>query len=303
MGNRRSRQDPIRQNLRAGECRRNQRKRVFRLFRLNLLNSYEYFNIASGISALKIVRSSMKQKITVKLKGRNIKFQIEDDCSLFEFLVAVALNARARNLQIPKTYGVKEKAFSYSYLEYSLADNGVSGKIPILTDKFPLDEVYQSLEPDKQYPTPSGNDLSPGVLLHYAAGIGDMDAVKTLIEIKATIDQPVNSSTPLMFAAFKNHLAIVEILLEHNANPNLAIAGLSAFDYASDNLPDTSEVVFALLTADVKSKDPDKNAMLSALSEYKAQGRGTSGVQWITTLGPRGERLFSRVKRFVDLQN
>ncbi|XP_073526234.1 uncharacterized protein [Phyllobates terribilis] len=56
--------------------------------------------------------------------------------------------------------------------------------------------------------------------LHHAAGIGDIDLLKILLSKGVHVDSESDAGTPLVWAAGHVQKEAVEVLLEHNANPN-----------------------------------------------------------------------------------
>lgn len=70
--------------------------------------------------------------------------------------------------------------------------------------------------------------------LGFAAGCGDLPTVKFLVAEGASIDCRTSSGlTPLMVAAYWGHKTIVQFLLDHGANPNLATTkeGITAIEF------------------------------------------------------------------------
>jgi ankyrin repeat protein len=58
--------------------------------------------------------------------------------------------------------------------------------------------------------------------LHYAAVNGDINMVNLLLKNGATVDiQNAFGETPLLFAVWKGHKQVVELLLNHKANPKV----------------------------------------------------------------------------------
>ncbi|CAF2370655.1 unnamed protein product [Brassica napus] len=56
--------------------------------------------------------------------------------------------------------------------------------------------------------------------LHHAAGTGNIELVKELLSRGVPVDSESESGTPLIWAAGHDQKDAVEVLLEHNANPN-----------------------------------------------------------------------------------
>ncbi|KAL1211633.1 Hsp70-Hsp90 organizing protein 3 [Cardamine amara subsp. amara] len=56
--------------------------------------------------------------------------------------------------------------------------------------------------------------------LHHAAGTGEIELLKELLSRGVSVDSQSESGTPLIWAAGHDQKEAVEVLLEHNANPN-----------------------------------------------------------------------------------
>ncbi|KFK37883.1 hypothetical protein AALP_AA3G041700 [Arabis alpina] len=56
--------------------------------------------------------------------------------------------------------------------------------------------------------------------LHHAAGTGEIELMKELLSRGVSVDSESESGTPLIWAAGHDQKDAVEVLLEHNANPN-----------------------------------------------------------------------------------
>ena len=64
---------------------------------------------------------------------------------------------------------------------------------------------------------------------------GAVDIARALLERGAAVDGAGGGMTPLMLAAMCGHKQVVELLLEHGADPTLRTAkGMSARDYAAN---------------------------------------------------------------------
>jgi ankyrin repeat protein len=69
--------------------------------------------------------------------------------------------------------------------------------------------------------------------LMFAARVGDLDATKLLVSAGANVnDQDAWGITPMVMAAHSGYREIVEFLLRHGADPNLAGAGFAALHIA-----------------------------------------------------------------------
>lgn len=72
-------------------------------------------------------------------------------------------------------------------------------------------------------------------LLHQACRIGVLEIVYVLLNKGANINAySSNFMDPLMYAAFHNHIEVVDLLLKHGANPNACYSASTALSWASD---------------------------------------------------------------------
>ncbi len=109
--------------------------------------------------------------------------------------------------------------------------------------------------------------------LHGAAGDGDLEQVKKLLETADVNGRDSLGSTPLMFAASKGQLDVVTILIDKKADVNAKNSdGLTALMFAS--MEGSLPVVKLLLE---KGAEPEMNAPdkigKNALSYAKTEGR------------------------------
>jgi hypothetical protein len=84
-------------------------------------------------------------------------------------------------------------------------------------------------------------------LLHIAAAHGEMESARFLIENGVKLnekDKTYSGATPLHFATMNKKRDMVELLLESGANPNAAISGRSALEFAQEM---GDEVIISLL--------------------------------------------------------
>ncbi len=115
--------------------------------------------------------------------------------------------------------------------------------------------------------------------LHYATEAGSLDAAKLLITLDAQTQQDQkakalnfsnnNAETPLLVAAQKKNVALVKLLLEHGANPDLADRRAFAPIMAAAQ-SGNGEIVTALLDAKAKVDIHD----VSGLTPLKAAIQG-----------------------------
>jgi ankyrin repeat protein len=81
--------------------------------------------------------------------------------------------------------------------------------------------------------SPDAGDIYSGFALSYAAGQGDLVMMQLLLDRGATVDITADEGyTPLMEAILHQETAAVQLLLEHNANPNLLAAGMTGLGAA-----------------------------------------------------------------------
>lgn len=81
--------------------------------------------------------------------------------------------------------------------------------------------------PPRMVITPKYNDVMTAVMYRDAA------AITQLLDLGWWVDRPdTNGVSPLMAAAWNGDLALVQLLLERGANPNLRARGGSVLDYA-----------------------------------------------------------------------
>lgn len=74
--------------------------------------------------------------------------------------------------------------------------------------------------------SPDAGDIYSGFALSYAAGTGNLEIMRLLLEHGATVDITADEGyTPLMEATVNQHMAAVQLLLEANADPNIVSAG------------------------------------------------------------------------------
>lgn len=72
-------------------------------------------------------------------------------------------------------------------------------------------------------------------LLHQACRNGVLEIVHELLNKGANINAySSNYMDPLMYAAFHNHIEVVDLLLKHGANPNACYSVSTALGWASD---------------------------------------------------------------------
>ncbi len=127
--------------------------------------------------------------------------------------------------------------------------------------------------------------------LMYAARQGSLDAVRALVESRASLDlTTVEGTTPLVLAIINAHYDVADLLLERGANPNVADqTGMAALYAAVDmhtlawmkgRTPSkASESVDALtLTRHLLERGADPNAALRTPILMRHQTRGDSAL-------------------------
>ena len=114
--------------------------------------------------------------------------------------------------------------------------------------------------------------------IHYAAEMGETDALKHLIASGVEVDSrhnPIYSSpvdTPLFMAAWEQHVEAVEILLEHGANPDYQNpVGNSALGRAAGvgNLRMTNALLTAGANVDIKDRNGTTPLMMAAAGGHE----------------------------------
>jgi cytohesin len=140
--------------------------------------------------------------------------------------------------------------------------------------------------------------------IHYAAEMGETDALRRLILEGADIESthnPIYSEpvgTPLFLAAWEEHVETVEVLLQHGANPNYRnVVGNSALGRAAQvgNLKMTNVLLSSGASVDIKDNDGCTplmiaaaegheqvvEALLAAGADVDAQSlRGRTAIDW-----------------------
>ena len=94
--------------------------------------------------------------------------------------------------------------------------------------------------------------------LEISTRLGDAESVTALLEAGARVD-PVTSTgeTPLIFAVHKRDIPLVQVLLEHGANPDRTDnSGRSARDYVA--LIDETRLTDAFASAADKSQSAEQ---------------------------------------------
>jgi len=92
--------------------------------------------------------------------------------------------------------------------------------------------------PIDQYGQPAAQFMGGFSALHYAAREGHMDAIRSLVEAGADVNEqnPGDRTTPMVEAIVNGHYDIARYLVEHGGNPNLvSIDGLAALYATIDN--------------------------------------------------------------------